>query len=158
MNHHRPDRRHFLKTGGELSILGLLAAAGLTFPGPALAEWNRAAFESKSLPEVLKALGVTKANGSGEVQLVASDIAENGAVVPVQAVSKLPNTEQIAILIEKNPFILAALFDIGPETIPDVTTRIKMAQTSNVVVLVKAGGNFYSATKEIKVTLGGCGG
>jgi sulfur-oxidizing protein SoxY len=158
MNHHQPDRRRFLKTSGELSILGLLAAAGMTFPRSAAAEWNKTAFESKTLAETLKALGVTKANDSTEVQLLASDIAENGAVVPVQAVSKLANTEQIAILIEKNPFILAALFDIGPDMIADVTTRIKMAQTSNVVVLVKAGGNFYSATKEIKVTLGGCGG
>ena len=158
MTQHRADRRRFLKTGGHLSILGVLAAAGVTFPRSVLAEWNKAAFDSKSLPDALKALGATKASDSAEVQLLASDIAENGAVVPVQAVSKLPNTEQIAILIEKNPFIVAATFDIGPDMIPDVTTRIKMAQTSNVVVLVKAGGNFYTATKEIKVTLGGCGG
>ena len=158
MMHHRPDRRRFLKTSGQLSILGALAAAGMTFPQSVMAEWNKVAFDSKSLPEALKALGVTAQKDSAEVQLLASDIAENGAVVPVQAVSKLANTEQIAILIEKNPFIVAATFDIGPDMIPDVTTRIKMAQTSNVIVLVKAGGNVYTATKEIKVTLGGCGG
>ena len=70
----------------------------------------------------------------------------------------MPNTTQIAFLVEKNPNMLAAMFDVGPEMVADVTTRIKMGQTSNVIALVKADGKFYTATKEIKVTLGGCGG
>jgi sulfur-oxidizing protein SoxY len=76
----------------------------------------------------------------------------------LQAVSKIAGTTQISFLVEKNPNMLAAVFDIGPDLVPDVTTRIKMGQTSNIIVLVKAGDKYFTATKEIKVTLGGCGG
>lgn len=158
MSLHQPERRLFLKASAGATALAALAAAGVTFPLAALADQGRAAFDAKTLAEAFKALGVESAGASGDVQILASDIAENGAVVPVQAVSKLANTQMVAILVEKNPFILAAKFDVTPDMVPDVTTRIKMAQTSNVVALVKADGKFYSATKEIKVTLGGCGG
>ena len=150
------DRRQILRNGG---LLGLIAALGsMIAPRLALAAWNKAAFEGKTLADTYKSMGVDGVKESGEIQLIASDIAENGAVVPLQAVSKIPNTTQIAFLVEKNPNMLAATFDIGPDMIADVTTRIKMGQTSNVIALVKADGKFYSATKEIKVTLGGCGG
>ena len=86
------------------------------------------------------------------------DIAENGAVVPVGITSNIPKTESIAILIEKNPNMLAAVFDIPQGTEPSVSTRVKMAQTSNVYALVKADGRYHVTSKEIKVTLGGCGG
>ena len=92
------------------------------------------------------------------MQITAPDIAENGAVVPVSVVSAIPGTQSIAILIEKNPNMLAAVFDLPDGTDPSVTTRIKMAQTSNVYALVKADGKYHVASKEIKVTLGGCGG
>jgi len=141
-----------------LTFLGTLAAAGFVLPKMAFANWDKVAFEAKTMDEALKALGAGTPATSGDVQIVASDIAENGAVVPIQAISKLPNTERIAILVDKNPSMLAASFDLTPETIPEVTARIKMGQTSNVVVLVKADGKFYAASKEIKVTLGGCGG
>lgn len=149
-------RRQILRNGG---LLGLLAAVG-SFVGsrPVFANWNKTAFEGKTLADTYASLGAASAAESAEIQLIASDIAENGAVVPVQAVSKLPNTTQISVLVDKNPSMLAALFDIGPDMVPDVTTRIKMGQTSNVIALVKADGKFYAATKEIKVTLGGCGG
>ena len=88
----------------------------------------------------------------------APDIAENGAVVPVAVNSKLAKTQSIAVLVERNPNTLAAAFDIPPGTDPFISTRVKMAQTSNVVALVKADGKYYFASKEIKVTLGGCGG
>ena len=141
-----------------LTMLGALAAAGIVLPRGALANWDKAAFDAKTMEDALKALGAGAPANSGDVQIVASDIAENGAVVPVQAISRLPNTERIAILVEKNPNMLAAAFDLSPDTVPEVSARIKMGQTSNVVVVVKADGKFYSATKEIKVTLGGCGG
>ncbi len=151
-----PSRRQLLRNGG---LLGLLAAFGAAIaPRFAFAGWNKAAFDGKTLADAYKAMGVEGAKESGDVQFLASDIAENGAVVPLQAVSKIPNTTQIAFLVEKNPNMLAASFDIGPDMVPDVTTRIKMGQTSNVIALVKADGKFYTATKEIKVTLGGCGG
>jgi sulfur-oxidizing protein SoxY len=86
------------------------------------------------------------------------DIAENGAVVPFTIQSKVPKTESIAILVEKNPSILAASFNIPEGTEPWVNTRVKMGQTSNVIALVKADGKYYYASKEVKVTLGGCGG
>ena len=124
----------------------------------AFAAWNKPAFDAKTMEDAYKSLGASKVVESGDIQILASDIAENGAVVPVQAVSKIPGTTQIAFLVEKNPNMLAATFEIGPDLAPDVTTRFKMGQTSNVIVLVKAGDKYFSTSKEIKVTLGGCGG
>jgi sulfur-oxidizing protein SoxY len=153
-------RRDILRTGGGLTLLSLVAAAGWLRPGDALAaDWNKAAFETKSLDETVKALGGTAPAQSKDVVFTATpDIAENGAVVPIGVASAIPKTESIAILIEKNPNMLAATFDIPPGTDPAVTTRVKMGQSSNVYALVKADGKYYVASKEIKVTLGGCGG
>jgi sulfur-oxidizing protein SoxY len=106
----------------------------------------------------VKSLGGTTAAVSTEISINAPDIAENGAVVPVGVTSKLANTETISILVEKNPNALAGSFAIPNGTDPSVTTRVKMGQSSNVHAVVKAGGKFYVATKEVKVTLGGCGG
>jgi sulfur-oxidizing protein SoxY len=153
-------RRDFLKTSGGL--VGLLVAAG--FLGPQAQaqaqaqEWNQAAFETKNLEELVKVLGGSGAQESADVVIVAPDIAENGAVVPIGVASKLDKTVAIAILVEKNPNVLAANFSIPDGTLPDVQTRVKMAQTSNVFALIKADGKFYYAAKEIKITLGGCGG
>ncbi len=153
-------RRGALKQGAGLSLLTLVAAAGWLTPEiAAAAEWNKAAFDAKSMDEAIKALGATGAPASKDVSFTATpDIAENGAVVPVTVASAIPNTQSIAILVEKNPNMLIAVFDIPAGTEPSVTTRIKMAQTSNVYALVKAGGKFAMTSKEIKVTLGGCGG
>lgn len=152
------QRREILKAGGGLGLFGLLAAAGIITPGEARAEWSKAAFDAKTIDETLKAIGATGAATSTDVQINASDIAENGAVVPVGVVSTLPNVEAIAILVEKNPNPLAASFVLPAGTEPFVSTRVKMGQTSDVYALVKSGGKFYVAKKEIKVTLGGCGG
>ena len=120
-------------------------------------EWNKAAFEGKSLDDVFKILGAGSPDKSSAVTLNAPDIAENGAVVPVGIVTTL-KAEQMAILVEKNPSALAAQFYIPAGTEPFVTTRIKMGQTSNVYALVKADGKWSMAVKEVKVTVGGCGG
>ena len=143
-----------------MTLLALLAAAGWLKPGDAAAEgWNKAAFEQHSLDDALKALGSGGPVASKDITFVATpDIAENGAVVPIGVSSAIPKTESIAILIEKNPNTLAALFDIPQGTEPALSTRVKMGQTSNVYALVKADGKYYVASKEIKVTLGGCGG
>ena len=153
-------RRDVLKTSGGLTLLSLVAAAGWLRPGDALAaEWNKAAFEAKTLDDTMKALGGSAPEQSKDIAFVATpDIAENGAVVPIGITSSIPKTESIAILIEKNPNMLAAVFDIPPGTEPAINTRVKMGQSSNVYALVKADGKYYSAVKEIKVTLGGCGG
>jgi len=150
-------RREFLKSTSGL--LGLLLAAGFLRPEDVHAQdWNQAAFAAKSLEDLVKLLGGGGAQESAEVTIVAPDIAENGAVVPIGVVSKLAKTASIAILVEKNPSVLAAAFTIPEGTSPDLQTRVKMAQTSNVFALVKAGGKFFYAAKEIKITLGGCGG
>ena len=154
-------RRHALKAGSAMSLLTLVAAAGWLTAGDAAAaeEWNKAAFDTHSLDETMKAFGGGAPVPSNDVVFFSTpDIAENGAVVPIGITSKVPRTSSIAILIEKNPNTLAAVFDIPPGTDPSLSTRVKMAQTSNVFALVKAEGRYYVASKEIKVTLGGCGG
>ena len=153
-------RREVLKTGGGVTLLTLLTATGWLAPGRALAQASsKAAFDAKSIDEAEKAMGASSVTPSKDITFVSTpDIAENGAVVPVGVASALPKTESIAIMIEKNPTLLAAIFDIPAGTDPAISTRVKMAQTSNVYALVKADGKFYVASKEIKVTIGGCGG
>jgi len=152
------QRRNVLNPGSGAALLTVLAAAGIIKPGMALAEWNKAAFDAKSMADTLKAMGVGSPADSKDVQVTGPDIAENGAVVPVGVSSTLPNVTMVAILIEKNPNALAATFTLPEGTEANVQTRVKMGQTSNVYALVKSDGKFFMATKEIKVTLGGCGG
>ena len=154
------SRRNALKGTGGAAVLGLAMVAGLFKPGSAWAQtWNKQAFEVKSLAEAVKAMGGGTPVESKDIQFANTpDIAENGAVVPFTIISKIPKTEQIALLVEKNPSILAASFTIPEGTEPWINTRAKMGQTSNVIALVKADGKYYYALKEVKVTLGGCGG
>lgn len=154
MNHQRRDA---LKTGGGLGIFGMLVAAGLIAPGSALAR-DQKVFDAKSIDEALTAMGAGKPAVSDAITVVAPDIAENGAVVPVGVTSTLPNTQSVSIMVEKNPNMVAANFSFAEGTLGEVQTRIKMGQTSDVYAIVKADGKFYMAKKEIKVTLGGCGG
>ena len=150
------NRRDMLRI---TSVLGLAITAGLIKPSDVFAaEWKANVFEAKTLEDVVKALGGDKFAVSKDVTVSGPDIAENGAVVPVSVSSTVPNTEFIAILVEKNPNTLAAGFNIPAGTEPNVSTRVKMGGTSNVHALVKADGKWLIATKEIKVTLGGCGG
>lgn len=154
------NRRDALKASGGTVVMALSASAGLIKPEFADAqEWNKNAFDGKSLNEVVKAMGGATATESKDVSFVnAPDIAENGAVVPIGATSKIPKTESISILVEKNPSALSATFSIPDGTEPTVSTRVKMGQTSNIYALVKADGKYFYAVKEVKVTLGGCGG
>lgn len=152
-------RRNVLQATGSATVMALAAAAGVFKSGNVLAaDWNKAAFDTKNLQDTVKALGGTGATESKDITITSPDIAENGAVVPVSVSSKLGKTESIAILVEKNPNALSAAFDIPGGTEPFVSTRVKMGQTSNVHAVVKADGKYFYATKEIKVTLGGCGG
>jgi sulfur-oxidizing protein SoxY len=153
------SRRKVLQGTGGLAVMGLAMAAGLVKPGLARAEaWNKAAFESKSVPDAMKALAGAQPVESRDIAINSPDIAENGAVVPFSVESKLPKTESIALLVEKNPNVLAADFQIPQGTDPWINTRVKMARTSRVIALVKADGKYYYTAKEVKVTLGGCGG
>lgn len=156
------ERREFMHKGSGAAALGLAAAAGLV-PAAARAQaapaWNKAAFEAKTLADAVKALGgAAAATESKDVVLAAPEIAENGAVVRVGAQSNIPNTTQIAFVVEKNPNALAAVFDVPAGTDANVATNVKMGQSSNVYALAKVGDKFFYSVKEVKVTLGGCGG
>ena len=150
-------RREFVKLTG---VFALMAGAGLISAKEALAQQQarNKAFEAKTVDEAVKALGGSAPAQSADISITAPDIAENGAVVPIGVSSKIPNTQNIYILVEKNVNALSAGFGIPPGTDANVATRVKMAQTSNVHAVVKANDKFYIATKEVKVTLGGCGG
>jgi sulfur-oxidizing protein SoxY len=148
-------RRSFLAVAGGTSAL---AAAGLLKPAAAeAAAWNKQGFEAKAYNDAVKGLGATAMIDSKDIAITAPDIAENGAVVPVAITSRIPNTQSISIVAEKNPFPLAATFDMTNGAEPYASVRLKLGQTSNVRAIVKADGKFYTAAKEVKVTVGGCG-
>ncbi len=148
-------RRQALKTTGSVGVLGLLSLLGL-LPVSALAALDRTAFEAKTLEEALDALGALIIKESPLLTLTAPDVAENGALVPVTIESSLINIEEIAILVDKNPTMLVSHLALPKGTEGFLTTRIRMAQTSRVIALLKADGKFYRAVKEVKVSLGGC--
>lgn len=154
------SRRAALKDGAGTTVMLVALAAGIGGPGAARADWNKAAFDVKGgVDGVVKALGgAGPATASADIVLNAPDIAENGAVVPIGVTSRLPGTQTIAILVEKNPNTLAAHFVLGAASDPSIATRVKMGQSSDVYALVRAEGRYYFAKKEVKVTLGGCGG
>ena len=152
-------RRTFLKGAGAAGTVAVAVAAGLLKPTEVLAaEWNKAAFDAKGMPDALKVLDATGSAVSKDITIKAPDIAENGAVVPVEVTSKIAGTSSIVLMVEKNANPLTANFDLANGAEGYVSTRIKMGQTSNVRVVVKAGGKSYTAVKEVKVTIGGCGG
>ncbi|MBI3919104.1 MAG: thiosulfate oxidation carrier protein SoxY [Betaproteobacteria bacterium] len=151
-------RRNVLRLAGSAGALSAAAISGLIAGRHAwAANRNEAAFQAKAVADALKNLGAGNLVESRDIVITAPDIAENGAVVPVAVTSRIANTESIAILAEKNPFPLAASFDITPGADAYVSTRIKMGQTSDVRAIVKAGGKYFTAVKEVKVTIGGCG-
>jgi sulfur-oxidizing protein SoxY len=149
------SRRAILKH--STAVAGLLTATGL-FPRDAFA-WNAAAFDGKSIADVMKALGSSAPAESKGVTLTAPDIAENGAVVPFVVASTLPSVKQLLLLVEKNPSTLVARFDVTEAVEPNFSTRAKMGQSSDVyAVAITADNKAFFAKKEVKVTLGGCGG
>lgn len=149
-------RRKILKAGGGIGLLGMLVAAGFIRPGIASAASERAAFEAKTLDEALSALGIFSPENTSAIQLTAPEIAENGAVVPVTVESMISRTEQICILVDKNPTSLVANLRIPEGTEGFLTTRIKMAQTSSIIALVRVNGKYYRVSREVKVVVGGC--
>lgn len=152
-------RRMLLKSAGASSALAAAVAAGVLKPTQVwAAEWNKGAFDAKDLEGALKGFGVSGAADSKDVTIKAPDIAENGAVVPIEVSSNVANTQQLSVFIEKNPQPLAAAFDFSNGAQPSVAVRVKMGQTSNIKVVAKADGKFFTASKEVKVTIGGCGG
>jgi sulfur-oxidizing protein SoxY len=152
-------RRLILQGAGAVALVGL---GNIPFASGALAAANdkypEDAFKAKSEADAIKALYGKTAEASDKVKLDAPEIAENGAVVPVSVTTTLPDVTSISFLVSENPVVLVASYKIPAGTMPSVANRIKMAKTSNVIVVVEAGGKVYSTTKEVKVTVGGCGG
>ena len=149
-------RRKMLTQSAQLAAL--LATAGL-LPQAAQAAWNQTAFDAKTLAEAAKAMGGGAPTESKDVSITGPDIAENGAVVPVGCATSLAGVKMLALMVEKNPSALAAVFEVSDSIDANFNTRVKMGQSSNVMaVAVMGDGKVLFAQKEIKVTLGGCGG
>ncbi|WOH66745.1 thiosulfate oxidation carrier protein SoxY [Bradyrhizobium sp. BWA-3-5] len=153
-------RRLILKGAGVLTLVGLgIVPLDLTRAFAAANDkYPEEAFRQKSDADVIKALYGKTVEPSDKVKMDAPEIAENGAVVPIAVSTTLADVTSIAFLVSENPNVLIAKYSIPAGTLPNVANRIKMAKTSNVTVLVEAGGKLYSAVKEVKVTVGGCGG
>jgi sulfur-oxidizing protein SoxY len=152
------SRRVILQGAGAVALVGLGTTA---FGWPAFAandKYPAEAFKQKSDTDAIKALYGKSAEASDKIKLDAPEIAENGAVVPVSVTTTLADVTSISFLVSANPIALVASYKIPAGTVPGVANRIKMAQTSKVTVVVEAGGKLFSADKEVKVTVGGCGG
>jgi sulfur-oxidizing protein SoxY len=152
-------RRSFLKGSLAGSTIAVAAGAGLLTPAQVLAAWPKSAFEAKDVPGAIKGIvGTDTTKPSSDIKIKAPDIAENGAVVPVSVTTGISGVDSIAILVAKNGTPLTANFKLANNTLGYVSTRIKMGKTSDVIAVVKSGSGVYSAKKEVKVTIGGCGG
>ena len=139
-------------------VAAMLATVGL-LPQIAHAAYNAQAFEIKTMAELIKSLGGGAPTESKDITVTAPDIAENGAVVPVGVSTALPGVKKLLVLVEKNPSVLSAMFNVTDAIDANVSTRVKMGQSSNVyAVAMMADGKVLFAQKEVKVTLGGCGG
>jgi len=154
--HH--TRRSVLKGAWALGALATAVAAGLLSPARALAAWNKGAFEAKNIADAMKSVGVSNAEESKAIEIRAPEIAENGAVVPIDITSNIPGTTSISVFIEKNPFPYTGTFDFSQGAVPYVHLRVKIGESSPVRVVATAAGKHYTTAKEVKVTIGGCGG
>lgn len=151
-------RRNLLKSASSAGAVTVAIAAGLLKPTQVLAAWNKPAFDAKNMNDAMKGLGAGTPTESKSITIKAPDIAENGAVVPVEVTSGIPGTTNISIFAEKNATPLVGSYNFSGGTLGYVSTRIKMGSTSLVRAVVTAGGKTYTAAKEVKVTIGGCGG
>jgi sulfur-oxidizing protein SoxY len=151
-------RRNVLKGAAGAGTVAVAVAAGLLKPNLAMAVAPRSAFDAKNVGDAMSAMGAGSPADSKDITVKAPDIAENGAVVPVEVTSSIAGTTSIAIIAEKNVTPLVAQFDMLGGTEGYISTRIKMGSTALIRAVVMAGGKSYTAAKEVKVTIGGCGG
>jgi sulfur-oxidizing protein SoxY len=150
-----PPRRSFLAV---TALLTTALVTGLLRPLHAIAaQWNKAAFDARNVDDAIRASGIVNPTPSAEIVIKAPEIAENGAQVPVDILSNLPGTQTIYIFVDKNPQPFVGSFNFKRGADPFISTRIKMGETSNLRIVVSAGGKHYVATREVKVTIGGCG-
>ncbi|AWL92361.1 MULTISPECIES: thiosulfate oxidation carrier protein SoxY [Bradyrhizobium] len=153
-------RRLILQGAASVALLGLGNLPFAATPARAAAndKYPEEAFKQKNEADAIKALYGKTAEPSDKVKLDAPEIAENGGVVPVSVTTTLDKVTSISFFVTENPYALAASYKIADGTIPGVANRLKMAKTTKLVAIVEADGKLYSATKEVKVTVGGCGG
>jgi sulfur-oxidizing protein SoxY len=155
-------RRSLLKiaasAGAVAFAMGATHTPAMADAGGDLSKWPKEAFDAKDEPAAIKALFGKSATPSDKVKLEAPEIAENGAVVPITVSSDLSKTGRISVLVLENPYTLAASYVIPDSTGASVSSRLKLAKTTKVVAVVEAEGGLYSASKDVKVTVGGCGG
>jgi sulfur-oxidizing protein SoxY len=152
-------RRIFLKGSLATGAVGIAVSTGLLTPRVSLAAWSKTAFDATDVNASVSALyGSSSMDNSDKIKIKAPDIAENGAVVPVTVNTSIDGASSISLFADKNTTPLTAEFLLGPTTEGFVSTRIKMGKTANVIAVVKAGDKLYSSSKEVKVTIGGCGG
>lgn len=153
------NRRVLLKGTLAAGAVGAAVSAGLLTPKAVMAAWSKAAFEAKEVDAALSgAMGSADAAASDKIKLKAPDIAENGAVVPITVTSDISGTTHMSILVSENNTPLTSTYELGPTTEAYISTRVKMGKTSDVIAVVKADGKLFSTKKEVKVTIGGCGG
>lgn len=148
------QRRRMLCRTGELGLLGVLLACGLV---PAAQAEARGLFAADSLEAVLAALGAVELAQGGDMTILAPDVAEDGRTVPVGVRSSIPGVEQIVLVVDKNPYIVAASMVFAEGVLPEVHTRLKMRESSRIHAIARAGGRFYRAHRDVKVVAGGCG-
>jgi len=152
-------RRLFLKGTLAGSAIAVAVSAGMLIPRTVLAAWPKSGFEAKSLGDAMNTMYGAGAPGSSDkLKINAPEIAEVAVEVRITVDAQFDDLESVSIIVEKNPSPLTAHFEIPPGTLGEISTRVKMAQTSNVIAVAKAGGKIYSVQKEVKVTVGGCGG
>ncbi len=152
-------RRTFLKGTLASGVVGVAVSAGLLTPQSVLAAWPDKSFDEKDLNKAIEnLLGSASHTASADITIKAPDIAENGAVVPISISTGMSNVEAIAVFVKENPSPLACNYNLGAKTEGFVSTRIKMGKTSELLAVVKSGGKLFSASKTVKVTIGGCGG
>jgi sulfur-oxidizing protein SoxY len=156
----RFSRRLILQGAGAVALVGLGNMPFALTPANAAAndKYPEEAFKQKSDADAIKSLYGKTAEASDKIKLDAPEIAENGSVVPIAVSTTLADVTSISFLVAENPNALVASYRLPAGTVPAIANRIKMARTSNVIVVVEAGGKLYSTTKEVKVTVGGCGG
>mgnify|MGYP001820266024 FL=1 len=153
------NRRFFLKGTMAAGATSAAVMAGLLTPQALIAAWNESAFNAKSIDDAISgSMGAAATTASEDITIKAPDIAENGAVVPVAVKASIAGATSIALLVEKNGTPMSAIFNLPEGTLADVSTRLKMGKTGDVIAVVKAEGKLYSARKSVKVTIGGCGG
>lgn len=141
-----------------LRAIAVVAATAMLRPLQLLAGgWSKAAFEAKAVADALKAIGITATEESDKFVLNPLEIAENGAIVPLEIASQIPGSDAIYILVDKNPQPLTAVFEFTNGAEAFVSTRIKMAESSKIRIVARAAGKFYVTMREVKVTIGGCG-